>query len=287
MRRLLLFLFILHGEASMAQPDTVSQRIFLIGDAGELFAGDAHPVIDWLKKHVDWNDTTNSAIFLGDNIYPLGLAQRGESDFRQSKKILDYLLTPFLNKKGRAFFIPGNHDWKNGKLGGWQRVRNQHNYINGLGQKNIQSLPTEGCPGPIAVDLNNQVAVAFIDTQWFLYIHDKPGPSSSCNSRTVQEFATELQEIVAQHQNQLLLIVTHHPVYSFGPHGGDYTWKEHLFPLTAANKNLWIPLPLLGSIYPIARGVFGNLQDVKHPLYQTMAGILEDAVRKHPNAIIA
>jgi hypothetical protein len=166
-------------------------------------------------------------------------------------------------------------------------VINQHNYINGLAQRNIESLPTGGCPGPITVDLNNQVAVVFIDSQWFLYIHDKPGPSSNCTSRTVEEFTTELQEIVAQHQNQLLLIVTHHPIYSFGPHGGDYTWKEHLFPFTALNKNLWIPMPLIGSIYPISRGVFGNLQDVKHPLYQTMADAIEKAIRKHPNALIA
>lgn len=39
----------------MAQVDSISQRVFLIGDAGELI-GDTHPVVDWLKKNVDWND---------------------------------------------------------------------------------------------------------------------------------------------------------------------------------------------------------------------------------------
>ncbi len=269
-----------------AQNDPVTQRIFLIGDAGEL-VGDTHPVVDWLQKNVDWNDTLNTAIFLGDNIYPLGLPMQGEADYRQAKKIIDYQMSLVKGKKGRAFFIPGNHDWENGKLGGWQRVRNQHNYINGLGKANLQSLPTEGCPGPVAVELNAQVVVAFIDSQWFLYIHDKPGPGSSCNARTVDEFETELKEIAAAHPNQLLLIVTHHPLYSFGVHGGDYTWKEHLFPLTAANPKLWIPLPVLGSIYPITRGVFGNLQDVKHPLYQTMVKAIERAVKGHPNVITA
>ncbi len=294
MRKLLLlhllgWATICNAQTNSAAPtDTITQRIFLVGDAGELFGPDnTHPVIDWLKRHVNWKDSINTAIFLGDNIYPHGLAQRGEPDYELSKRIMDTLLSPFIGAKGRAYFIPGNHDWENGKLGGWQRVINQHNYINGLNQKNIESLPTGGCPGPIAYDLNNQVAVVFIDSQWFLYIHDKPGPSSNCTSRTIEEFTTELQEIVAQHQNQLLLIVTHHPIYSFGPHGGDYTWKEHLFPFTALNKNLWIPMPVIGSIYPISRGVFGNLQDVKHPLYQTMADAIEKAIRKHPNALIA
>jgi hypothetical protein len=44
-------------------------------------------------------------------------------------------------------------------------------------------------------------------------------------------------------------------------------------------------MPVIGSIYPIARGVFGSLQDVKHPLYQQLSSIIEAAMRKHPNPI--
>lgn len=285
-RRLFFALTVLSSLFVQAQTDSVTQRVFLIGDGGELIGG-SHPVVDWLKKNVDWNDARNSAVFLGDNIYPLGLPMQGEPTYEEAKKIIDYQLSPFLNKKSKAFFIPGNHDWKNGKMGGWQQVRNQHNYINGLGQANIQSLPTEGCPGPQAVDVSNQLVVVFVDTQWFLYIHEKPGPGSSCNARSVDEFETELKEIAAQHPNQLMLVVTHHPLYSFGVHGGDYTWKEHLFPLTAVNPKLWIPLPLLGSIYPISRGVFGNLQDVNHPLYKTMVNTILRGVKDHPNVITA
>ncbi|HVF96775.1 MAG TPA: metallophosphoesterase, partial [Flavisolibacter sp.] len=279
-------LLLLATRNLQAQPDSITQRIFLIGDGGELQGG-THPVIDWAEKNVNWNDSRNTAIFLGDNIYPYGLPMRGEPDHERSKAVIDYQLKPFLNKKGRAFFIMGNHDWKNGKLGGWERARNQYNYINSLAMDNIQALPGDGCPGPIAVDLNNQVVVVFVDSQWFLYIHDKPGPSSTCGARTVEEFATELREIIAQHPNQMVLVVTHHPLYTFGIHGGDYGWKEHLFPLTAANPKLWIPLPVIGSIYPIARGVFGNLQDVNHPLYKNMVEIIETELKRHPNAMAA
>ncbi len=273
---------------AVAQPDSVSQRIYLIGDGGELMGEKTHPVVDWLKKNVDWNDTRNTAIYLGDNIYPLGLPVRGEADYERSRHILDYELSPFINARSKAYFILGNHDWENGKLGGLQRARNQVNYINGLGKANIKALPdVGGCPGPVFEELNNQVVVVFIDSQWFMYIHDKPGIGSACDARTVEEFETLLKDIADSHPNQLLLVVTHHPLYSFGVHGGDYTWKEHLFPLTAVNKNLWIPLPGLGSIYPISRGVFGNLQDVKHPLYQTMVKAIKNATKNHPNVICA
>lgn len=271
---------------AQAQVDTITQRIFLIGDGGELING-KHPVIDWLEKNVAWNDERNTAIFLGDNIYPLGLPMKGEPTYEEAKTILDYQLKPFMNKKGKAFFIPGNHDWKNGKLGGWQQIRNQHNYINSLGMDNIRSLPVEGCPGPVGENLNNQVAVIFIDSQWFLYIHDKPGPASTCVARTVEEFRTELRNVLAEHAHQLVVLVTHHPMYSFGVHGGDARLKEIFFPFTALNKKLWIPAPPLGLIYYFTRFVFGNLQDVNHPLYKEMVSTIEDEIKEHPNVIAA
>lgn len=280
---LLLFSFFIYAGC-LAQIDSIQQRIFLIGDAGEL-VGDTHPVVDWLSKNVDWNDEKNIAIYLGDNIYPLGMPMEGEADYAQSKKIIDYQMSLVKGKKSKAFFVPGNHDWKNGMMGGWQRVMDQVNYINGQEQKNIIAQPTEGCPGPVAYDLSEKVVLVMMDSQWFLYLHEKPGPGSNCTSKTIDEFTTELREIAASHPNQLLILAMHHPMYSYGVHGGDYTWKEHLFPLTAINPNLYIPLPILGSIYPVARGVFGNIQDVKHPLYQTMVNSIEAVLKDHPNPV--
>ncbi|HZF65249.1 MAG TPA: BamA/TamA family outer membrane protein [Chitinophagaceae bacterium] len=269
-----------------SQKDTIHQRIFLIGDAGEL-VGNTHPTVDWLQKNVDWNDERNVAVYLGDNIYPLGLPMEGEPGYATSKKIIDYQIELVKGKQARAFFVQGNHDWKNGKMGGWQQVMNQVNYINSQEQKNITAQPTEGCPGPVAIDVSEKVVLVMMDSQWFLYIHDKPGPGSNCSSTTIDEFATELKEIVASYPNHLLVFAMHHPMYSYGVHGGDYTWKEHLFPLTALKHNLYIPLPVLGSVYPIARGVFGNIQDVKHPLYQTMVNTIEEVLKDHPNIVVA
>ena len=278
-------LFVLFSySVCFAQIDSIQQRIFLVGDAGEL-RGEGQPVIDWLKRNVNWNDEKNVAIFLGDNIYPLGMPLQGDPSYVDAKKIIDYQLGLVKDKKAKAFFVPGNHDWGNGKLDGWQRVINQVDYINGLAQKNIQALPTGGCPGPVAVDLSEKVVVVFIDTQWFLYVHDKPGPGSNCTSRTMDEFATELKEIVASHPNQLMIIASHHPLHTYGAHGGDFTLKDHIFPFTALNPNLYIPLPVIGSIYPIARGVFGSLQDSRHPFYQQMANTIEQIVREHPNPL--
>ena len=265
--------------------DSIEQRIILIGDAGELHNG-GHPVVDWVKKNVDLDDERNLIVYLGDNIYPLGLPAEGEESYAEARKILDYQINLVREKKAKAYFVPGNHDWKNGKLGGWQQVMNQVDYINGQQLDNVQAWPTDGCPGPVEVEVNDKVVMVLMDSQWFLYVHEKPGPSSNCPAKTIDEFATELSEIAATHPNQLLVLAMHHPMYSYGPHGGDYTWRHHIFPFTEYIPWLYIPLPVLGSIYPVARGVFGNIQDIRHPIYKNMARTIEDVVREHPNTIV-
>ncbi|HEX2534255.1 MAG TPA: BamA/TamA family outer membrane protein [Chitinophagaceae bacterium] len=284
-RNTALTLFLLLSLAGWSQTDSINQRVFLIGDAGDILANGDHPVVNWLERHVDWNDPRNTVVYLGDNIYPEGLPMEGEASYRVAKRIIDVQINLVKGKKARAYFVMGNHDWKAGKIGGWQQAMNQVNYINGQEQPNIVAQPTEGCPGPVLYELSDKVMLVMMDSQWFLHLHEKPGPGSNCASTSVEGFATELNEIVARYPNHLLILAMHHPMYSYGVHGGNYTWKEHLFPLTALNPKLWIPLPVLGSVYPVSRGVFGNVQDVKHPLYQTMKEAIEDVLKRHPNPI--
>jgi hypothetical protein len=271
----------------MAQTDSVVQRVFLVGDAGELHNG-KHEVVDKLRELVNWDDPINSLIFLGDNIYPFGMPMKSNGrEYMEAKKIIDYQIGLTKGKKARTFFIPGNHDWENGKTGGWQRAMNQVDYINSQEQNNIKAYPLNGCPGPVVEELNDKVVVVFVDSQWFLYLHDKPGPGSNCDAKTVEEFGIELQEIAASHKNQLLIVATHHPLYSFGIHGGhEYGWKEWFFPLTVLNRYAYVPIPF---VYPLVRKVFGNVQDVNHPLYRTMVSTIENALinSKHPNYITA
>ncbi len=265
--------------------DTVRHRVFLIGDAGDL-AGDGHPVIDWLKLNVNWDDSKNTVVYLGDNIYPHGLPPEGDPTYSFSRRVLDHQISLVRDKKSRAFFVMGNHDWKNGKQGGWLQAVNQVDYINSQALSNVEAIPRDGCPGPIEVEVDSLVVLVMIDTQWFLHTHDKPGPGSSCAAKTIDEFSVMLEEIMNSHPNQLVVLAMHHPLYTVGVHGGGgYTLRQHIFPLADAVKGLYIPLPVIGSIYPIARGIFGNIQDVNHPSYRTMAKTIEDVVKKYNNYI--
>lgn len=268
-----------------AQSDRVVQRIYLVGDAGELKDGH-HPVCDWLKDHVDWNDTGNVLVYLGDNIYPHGMPSEGARGVDEARKIIDYQLSVVAGRKARAFFVPGNHDWKQGKPGGWQQVRNEQNYIDSAGLPNVDFLPKNGCPGPVAVEVGEKVVLVAMDSEWWLQEKgERPGLESGCECKDPLAITNALRDIISTYPDRLILVAMHHPLYTHGEHGGYYTIKQHIFPLTDLKPGLWIPLPLIGSIYPIARGVFGNIQDVQNPRYKDLREEIESVIAGHPNVI--
>jgi hypothetical protein len=66
-------------------------------------------------------------------------------------------------------------------------------------------------------------------------------------------------------------------LFSQGNHGGHFSVSDHLFPLTNAVDWLWLPLPVIGSIYPGYRSIIGHPQDLSHSKYKALkSAILED-----------
>ena len=64
-----------------------------------------------------------------------------------------------------------------------------------------------------------------------------------------------------------------------------YSLKQYIFPFTDLKPNLYIPLPVIGTIYPIVRGVFGVPEDLKHPAYANMIRDVQKVAKTHPNLI--
>ena len=72
---------------------------------------------------------------------------------------------------------------------------------------------------------------------------------------------------------------------NYGEHGGIFTAKDHLFPLTDANEKLYIPLPVIGSIYPLFRKYLGDIQDTAHPLYKELVRGIGSILTEYPGSI--
>ncbi|MBS1564654.1 MAG: metallophosphoesterase, partial [Bacteroidetes bacterium] len=266
------------------QADSIERRIVLVGDAGEMQQG-THPELNLIKQLFDFNQIPTTVLYLGDNVYPHGLPDAKAKDFPRARAILDDQVAMVKGNKADAWFIPGNHDWIQGGQKGWEQIVHQSDYVNGLQLDNVHFLPEDGCPGPVEVKLSENIVLVIMDSQWWLHQNPKPGHGSECPCKTHDEIITKLADIAYRNRDKLLVFATHHPMKTYGVHGGYFTLKQHIFPLTDIKPSLYIPLPVIGSIYPISRGVFGNIQDTKHPIYKQMIAEVEAVLKQHPNCI--
>lgn len=263
--------------------DSLQARIILIGDAGELTKG-RHPVVDAARKLIPL-DAKTTVVYLGDNLYKSGLPDDALPTYAIAKAPLDSQIRIAAGKPVKVYFIPGNHDWANGGVNGLESILRVQSYIDVLGDNMVAMLPRDGCAGPVEVKINKDITLITMDSQWWLQEFERPGIESDCPYKTKDEIITELEEILDKNADKIVLLATHHPFKSYGPHGGYFTLKQHLFPFTDAIPGLYFPLPLIGSAYPLTRAVFGTAQDLKHPLYQEMINRIDGVVKGRNNII--
>ncbi len=277
---LLLFIY----ATGFTQSDSIQARIILIGDAGQLNYG-RQPVVDAARNLIPFDEKT-TVLFLGDNLYKTGLPEDFLPGYKEAKSVLDSQINIAKGTKAQVIFIPGNHDWADGSPNGLDNVKRQQLYIDKLGNENVHFFPADGCPGPKVYDkISDDVVLVLYDSQWFIQKGEKPGVESDCPFKTAEQFYGELEDIISKNPKKLVILAGHHTLKSYGIHGGYFNLKQHIFPFTDYNPNLWIPLPVIGTIYPIARGVFGTQEDLHYPAYANMINKIEKIVKKYNNVL--
>ena len=257
-------------------------RLYLIGDAG---SPGGNPTLDMLKAKLVNEEIASGVIFLGDNIYNDGMPLKGSKHRVEAEGIINSQIDAVKKFKGDIFFIPGNHDWHNGNNDGWQRIKDQEAYIEAALDSADVFFPSNGCPGPIEIPLTDNIVLVILDTQYFLQKGDKPGRSSSCGAKTGEEAFIQLNDILERNVYKKVIVASHHPIYTKGMHGGVVTAKDHLFPLTKLNPNLWIPLPIIGSIFPVYRQTIGSVQDQSNLQHKAMVKAINDLLVTHENLV--
>ena len=220
----------------------VDRTFYLLGDAGNSEMGQSTEGIKLFKKFLDKaNDDSSFAIFLGDNIYPVGMPPEGTEERPLAQHRLDAQVETFDNYSGTPIFIPGNHDWYNDHLHGLNREEEYLKEVTGLDDI---FLPKDGCP-LVSYDINESVHLIILDTQWYLEDWDKsPKINDNCdNIKDREKFFIELEGEIKKNQQKTLVIAMHHPMYTNGVHGGKFAIDKHLFP-----SQQKIPVPILGSL---------------------------------------
>jgi len=248
----------------------VVESVFLIGDAGAPELPDENaqdpdalvdPVLSALSTRVAQSVAQVGAertavVFLGDNVYPAGMPPVGEPGHAHAARVIDAQIAAAGDARG--LFTLGNHDWVQGADRGWARARAQADYLAQAGPK-ISLHPAETCAGPDELEFGDHLHLVFFDLWAAIYQIEHPDDDGQSHCRPVAgegRILAAVDTVLGDVGSRRTVLVTHPPMLTSGPHGGYFPWREHLFPFRVFRRDLWIPLPVLGSLFPIAR-MFG------------------------------
>lgn len=259
----------------------LEQTLFLTGGVGEGDFKEKNIVLPVLQKELEAAGKKSTIVFLGDNA-PAFNRQNKKAEVR-ARKILSNQLDILENHEGKAYFIPGEKDWNNGKRDGREALLWQADYIEErLGKKNI-FLPNKACGDPDKEKISDGVRLLFADSQWWLQDWDQINDiNEGCDFKDRFGFLLELEDDMKKYDKDRVVLLMHHPFLSNGKHGSGFTWKQHLFPLTIWKKNAYVPLPGLGSLVVMAKEMGISRQDVTHPRYVRMRQEILNIANKKP-----
>src|SRR5581483_4655385 len=268
------------SPAPPPDPATVETSLFLIGDAGAPAPG-GEPVLRGLVELAGKAPGRRLVAFLGDNIYPRGMPDSTAPGRAEAERRLEAQLDAVAVAGARAIFVPGNHDWAGHGSDGWQAMRRQGAFIARRAGGRAELLPADGCPGPEVVDVGRWLRLVALDTQWWLHHGPKPrSPEDGCRVAERRGVARALEDAVGAAGDRRVIVLAHHPLLSGGEHGGYFGAGEYLFPLRNLARWLWLPLPGVGSLYPLSREEGVSPQDFASPSNRRMRLALERALVK-------
>ncbi|CAD7801728.1 hypothetical protein CHRY9390_00819 [Chryseobacterium aquaeductus] len=253
-------------------------KIFLVGDAGNADEPQAQQTLNFIKNKLDSADKNSMLLFLGDNIYPLGMPWESDKDYPEAKEKLENQLAITKNFKGKTLVIPGNHDWYHGLEG----LKAEEEFVKSYLNDKKAFLPKNSCPID-DINLTKDIKLIVIDSEWALTNWDKhPGINKGCDIKTKEDFYAEFKDLIIKYQDKRIIVALHHPVISSGTHAGYTSAKSHLFPLGSK-----IPLPGIASFVNILRSTSGvSMEDFSNNHYTEFAGRIKSIIQDKENVIL-
>lgn len=269
-----------------AAAEAADAVLYLVGDAGDPESGSQ--LLALLRDDVAARARTSkvTVAFLGDNIYEAGLHAPGHPGRAHDLLALETQLAALRGTGARGIFVSGNHDWGGDGL---EQIARQAAYIDAAASVdlNVAFLPPGGgCPGPVAEVLGETALLVAIDTEWLLRYEKEPPAGSECVPASAAEAYGRLREILSSPEASARRVVVfgHHTLKTNGPHGGYFSVKDQVFPLTNIWGPLYIPIPFL---YPIGRNSGISSQDMSNPKNRRMVDSLATAMSSAPSRPLA
>lgn len=198
-----------------ASPLDRAHRVVLIGDAGYYREDD--PTLAALGR---WTADAerSSVVFLGDNIYDEGMT---DEDRARGEKILGHQLAA---TRAPKYVIPGNHDWGFfSKKYNAKSINNQQLFVDSWPAGRADFVPKDGCMGPerrtLAEADGERPAVVLIALDPTPWIH--PRLRALCShAQSTEAHLARLAELLATSRDDFVIVASHYPMRTGGPHGG-------------------------------------------------------------------
>ncbi|MGO4821358.1 MULTISPECIES: metallophosphoesterase [unclassified Flavobacterium] len=257
----------------------VSHTFYLIGDAGYADELATKITLNNLQDNLIKSDKNATLLFLGDNIYPVGMPDKeNKKGYKSAENKLLNQLKLSQGFKGNTMFIPGNHDWYSGIKG----LERQEKYVTDYLKDKNSFSPRNGCPIE-EHDINDKVMLITIDSQWFLLDWDNvPTINENCDIKNREAFFEELESTLSKNEDKTIILAIHHPLISNGTHGNQFSLKKQLFPFQQK-----IPLPIIGSLINLVRKTSGfSPQDIQNKQYTLLAKRIKTILQGQDNVIV-
>ncbi|GAA4936983.1 metallophosphoesterase [Algibacter agarivorans] len=220
----------------------VEHSFYLIGDAGNSPLGESSKALQAFKAALSKASKNSTAIFLGDNIYPKGIPKAKDVGRAFAEHQMNIQTDAVSGFKGKTIFIPGNHDWYSNGIAGLKR---QEKFVETILGKNT-FLPENGCPIE-NIHISDDIELIIIDSQWYITNWDKhPTLNDACDIKTRAAFFDEYSSLIKKARGKTTIVAVHHPMYTNGSHGGQFTFGSHMK-----------PLPVLGTLKNVIRKTSG------------------------------
>jgi hypothetical protein len=271
-------------DASSSIPN-LAYRVYLIGDTGGANAPGTVPALNRLRETLRGEGENSAVVFLGDNIYCCGLPDSASAGRAKAEMRLNESFSALDGFSGRTIFIPGNHDWGDAGAYDASTLKRQQDAVEErFGEGSFQ--PQDGLSGPVEVKLTDMIRLVVLDTQWWMMDEKPYGESGDYEIEEDGDMILAVRDLLAKRDDEHVLMVGHHPLISFGEHGGSFPLVDHIFPLRQLNDRAWIPLPGIGSLYPLVRSVAGFDQDLSNERYRDLRESLLTLFNRHTGRLV-
>lgn len=173
------------------------------------------------------------------------LIWHGNAINKLGKKAVSQRVKKLRKSFDRVYVIPGSKEWDELES---KRLKKLGDYLDDEYKGDV-IVPENSCGSIEVKELDNDVALLFIDSHWFFsdWYEDR-SINKGCDVASREEFWVALGDEVGSLKAKRIFLFTSHPIMRSDNRGGYISASDQLFPLKKYIPGLYLPLPIVGTM---------------------------------------